>query len=146
MLATVEHYRDIATVPLMSLLASDMPFRDVLVQLMTFATDNGDRPAGCLLTAMRYSPNRLGPATLAKVESITNELLDSYEALYLRAISRGEADPSVPAKLAARYLDMQLTAALLQITLAVNPRLLRKQMGLALKSILPTEDWEKFKA
>ena len=146
MLAAVEHYRELATVPLMSLLASEMPFPKVLTKLMTFATDIGDRPAGCLLTAMRYAPGRLGPATLARVDSITNDLLSAYEACYLQAISRGEADPNVPPKLAARYVDIQLVSALLQMPLAGDAMLLRKQMHLALRSLLLTADWDKFKA
>jgi len=146
MLAAVEHYRDLATVPLMSLLASDTPFLEVLTQFMTFATDIGDRPAGCLLTAMRYAPGRLGPDTLARVDSITKDLLSSYETWYLRAISHGEADPNIPPNLAARYIDMQLVAVLLQMPLGVDPKLLRKQMQLALRSLLPTADWYKFKS
>ena len=144
MLAVVENYRDLATVPLKALLATDVPFLDVLVQLIFFSTDIGDRPAGCLLTAMRFAPGRLGPACLAKVNSITSDLLSSYEAWYRRAVSRGEADPNISANLAARFVDTTLVSTLLQMPLGVEPNLLRQQMQLALRTLMPTADWEKF--
>ena len=144
MLAAIEHYRNLATIPLMSLLASDAPFLEVLRQLMTFTTEISDRSAGCLLTAMRYAPGRLGPATLTRVKMIEKDLLDAYEAWYQRAISRGEADPNIPPKLAACYVDMQMGAVLLQMPIASSPPRLLQQMQLALRSLVPTSHWETF--
>ena len=146
MLAALEHYIELATIPLMSVLASDIPFTEALKLLMTFATDIGDRPAGCLLTAMRFAPGRLGPATLARVNLITQDLLNSYEAWYVRVTSQGQADAHVPPKLAARYVDQQLVSVLLQMPLGADPQFLRKQMQLALRSLLPIADWEKLNA
>ncbi|NDE17189.1 TetR/AcrR family transcriptional regulator [bacterium] len=144
MLAAIEHYRNLATVPLMSLLASEAPFLEVLDQLIAFTTDIGDRSAGCLLTAMRYAPERLGPATLARVKIIEKDLLDAYESCYQRAVSRGEADPNIPPKLAACYIDMQMGAVLLQMPIVANPARLRQQMRLALRSLVRASHWETF--
>jgi TetR/AcrR family transcriptional regulator, copper-responsive repressor len=134
--AALVHYRTITTVPTLGLLASERPFAQVLEDLLDGLTQAGDMPAGCLLTMMRAAPGRLGPATRARVQAVTEELRQAYQAWFTRGRSRGEVDPTVSPTLAAHLIDTQISTVLLQMGLGQDPGLVRAQAQLALKSLL----------
>lgn len=136
--AAVEHYRAIVTGPLLELLASDLPFAEVLERLLHFMTEPSGNPAGCLLAEFRSAPGRLGPVTTARVDTITGELRQAYERWFRRAQARGEVEMGISPDLATHFIDTQFTTVLLQMALGAEPRLVRAQSELAFTALTRT--------
>lgn len=136
MAAALDQYRQEMALPVLALLAADRPFAEVLAEVVHAYTSDRGVPAGCLFTKMRSSPSRLGPVTTAWVAALRNELHEAYAAWYERARSRDEVNPTVPAELAAHYLDTQLTTMLVQMAAGQAPDLVRAQAHLAFASLL----------
>ncbi|MEM7052628.1 MAG: TetR/AcrR family transcriptional regulator [Acidobacteriota bacterium] len=136
--AALLEYRQRFVLPLLAVVAADLPFEQTLDQLVLVTTVDRDTPAGCLFTAMRLSQARLGPATAARVSTIVEERRAAFEDGYRRALARGEADPDRSPEFAARYLDTQLTTILVQMASGEEPDLVRPQARLALRALLPT--------
>jgi len=136
--AVLDHYREVAVGPLLSIISADRPFAEVLGDLVSWMTRDHGTPAGCLFVKMRSSPSRLGPATSARVEAIKDELREAYEAWYRRALDRNEVNAKVPPDFAAYYLDTQLTTVLALVAAGEPPGLIRAQARLAFESLLPT--------
>jgi hypothetical protein len=88
-------------------------------------------PTGCLLSSMRVSPSRLGPATRARVETLRDESRADYAAWVERAQGRGEIAPEVSVEVAAAFIDTQFTTLLVQMAAGEDPELLRAQARLA---------------
>lgn len=136
MAAALDQYRQAMALPVLALLATDRPFAEVLGEIIhAFTTDRGT-PAGCLFTKMRSSPSRLGPVATARVAALRNELHEAYASWYERARSRDEVNATVPAELAAHYLDTQLTTVLIQMADGQAPDLVRAQAHLAFAGLL----------
>ncbi len=136
--AALEHYHATVIGPLLELLASDLPFAEVLGRLLRFTTEPSERPAGCLLAELRSAPGRLGPVTTARVDAVTAELRQAYEEWFRRAQARGEVDAAIAPDLATHFIDTQLNTILLQMALGAEPRLVRAQAELAFSALTPT--------
>ncbi|EDM81834.1 transcriptional regulator, TetR family protein [Plesiocystis pacifica SIR-1] len=136
MLAALEHYRGLAVVPLLAIIASDEPFAVVLERAVAVMTSDHGTPPGCLFTKMRLSKGRLGPQTLGRLEGIEAERIAAFEAWYRRALERGEADASVAPELAAAYLDKQFTMALVSMALGESVEQIRAQGRLAMRALV----------
>lgn len=136
MVAVLDQYRQETALPILALLATDRPFAEVLAEVVHAYTSDRVTPAGCLFTKMRSSPARLGPMTRARVAVLRDELHEAYAAWYERAQSRNEVNATVPAELAAHYLDTQLTTMLVQMAAGQAPDLVRAQAQLAFASLL----------
>ncbi len=136
--AAIEHYRATVIGPLLELLASDVPFAELLERLLLFMTEPSDRPAGCLLADFRSAPGRLGPGTAARVDAVTAELRQAYEYWFRQAQARGEVDTAISPELATHFIDTQFTTVLLQIALGAEPRLVRAQAELAFSALTRT--------
>jgi TetR/AcrR family transcriptional regulator, copper-responsive repressor len=136
MAAALEQYRQAMALPVLALLATDRPFAEVLGEIIHAYTADRGTPAGCLFTKMRSSPSRLGPVTTARVAALRDELREAYAAWYERARSRDEVNVTVPAELAAHYLDTQLTTMLVQMAAGQAPDLVRAQAQLAFAGLL----------
>lgn len=136
--AVVEHYRATVVGPLIELLRSDRPFREVLRHLMHFMTEPAGRPPGCLLAECRSAPGQLGPVTAASVDAVTDELRDAYEQWFRQAQDRGEADSAISPDLATHFIDTQFTAVLMQMALGAEPHLVRAQAELAFTALTRT--------
>ena len=136
--AAIEHYRATVIGPLLELLASDLPFAEVLERLLLFMTEPSGQPAGCLLADLRSAPGRLGPGTAARVDAVTEELRQAYEHWFHRAQALGEVDAVISPDLATHFIDTQLTTVLVQMALGAEPRLIRAQAELAFSALTRT--------
>lgn len=130
--AALERYAATVLAPTLEQTRLDRPFREILEALVGFMTDP-DRPVptGCLLSSMRVSPSRLGPATRARVELLRDGARADYAAWVQRAKERGEVAPDVSVEVAAAFIDTQFTSLLVQMAAGEDPELLRAQARLA---------------
>lgn len=130
--AALERYATTVLAPTLEQTRLDRPFREVLDTLIGFMTDP-DRPVptGCLLSSMRVSPSRLGPATRARVDALRDGARTTYAAWVQRARNRGEIAAEVPTSVAAAFIDTQFTSLLVQMAAGEDPELLRAQARLA---------------
>lgn len=134
--AALEHYRQLAIVPLLSFMTTEQPFGSMLDLIIDGMTAERDVPAGCLFTQMRLETHRLGPQTAARIRTIEEERLAAFEVWYGRAVESGGADPNLSPAFAARYLDTQLGAVLLQMGAGAPPGQVRAEAKLALSVLL----------
>lgn len=135
MLAALEHYRGLAVVPLLAIIASEGPFAAVLERAVAVMTSDHGTPPGCLFTKMRLSKGRLGPQTLGRLEGIEAERIAAFEAWYRRALERGEAERIAP-ELAAAYLDKQFTMVLVSMALGESVEQIRAEAQLAMRALV----------
>ena len=63
--------------------------------------------------------------------------LATFEAWYRGAVDRGEANPTLPADQAARYLDTWFSTILMQMTLGQPVRRIREYADLAARILMP---------
>ncbi|MFT5681118.1 MAG: AcrR family transcriptional regulator [Myxococcota bacterium] len=131
--AALVHYRERVVTPVLEALAIELPFAELVEQLVVGMTSDRGTPAGCLFTKMRLARSRLGPATEARVRSMEEHRWEVFEAWYRQALGRGEADASISPELAARYIDTQLATILMQLGAGEPPELVREQARLALR-------------
>ncbi|MEL6344408.1 MAG: TetR/AcrR family transcriptional regulator [Myxococcota bacterium] len=136
MTAALDHYRELAIVPLLGLLAADEPFAQLLDASLEWLTSDHGAPAGCLFTRMRLSSARLGPSTKARVREIEQERRAAFTASYQRGLERGEVDQTLSASFAAYFIDTQLTAALVQRAAGDPPDMVKAQTRLAFRTLL----------
>lgn len=129
--AALDAYRARVVVPLLHLMAADLPYAATLDAVVAGATDDQSRPAGCVFTRMRLARARLGPRTAARVEAIEQERRTAFERRHRRALAAGQADPDIDPTLAAGYLDSQLTSLLVHMAAGEPPATLRDQGRLA---------------
>ena len=135
--AALDHYRDLAIVPLLGVLAADEPFEQILNKSLDWLISDHGTPAGCLFTRMRLSTSRLGPSTAARVRAIEQERRDAFAASYRRALARGEVDRSITPDFAAYFIDTQLNGALVRRSVGDAPDLVKAQTRLAFRALLP---------
>ena len=133
--AALDHYREQVIVPILALLASPERFSAVLSQLLHFATEPADRPAGCLVAELRSTGKEVGPETNALVDAIANELRQAYAEWVGRAQAYGDVNPALPIDLLTHFIDTQLTTVMLQIARGHDPALTRAQAALAFSAL-----------
>ena len=138
--AVLAQYREQVVQPMLKALEADAPFARVLDAAIVALTSDRGTPAGCLFTKMRLAGERLGPATAELVRDLEAEHRRAYEAWFRRAVAAGEANADLSPKLAARYLDTQLAAVLVQMGLGVSSRRIRAQARLAVRPLLAPGD------
>lgn len=133
---TLVCYSDSVLGQALELIGSDRPFREVFDGLVGFMTDpNRGTPQGCLLVKMHLSRSRLGPQTRARMDALRQRSLEAYANWFDRAKTRGEVRSSVPASVAAAFLDTQFTTLLMQMSLGEDPDSLRAQCRLVLSGL-----------
>ena len=140
MTAALAYYGTRVVEPMLKMLATERPFREVLRELVDWITTEHDTPAGCLLARMRATPVRLGESTTAAVEALRDQSRAAYEAWYASALARGEVNPAIEPEMAAYFLDTQLTTILSQMAADEPPTRVRAQADLAFRSLLPPSD------
>ncbi|MDJ0837743.1 MAG: TetR family transcriptional regulator [Acidobacteriota bacterium] len=136
--AALECYGEVVIAPRAANLAGDRSFEESVESIIEFLTSPRDTPPGCLLVKMRGAPECLGPLARARVDMMVRGLQEAYEALFVRAQSRGEARGDVSPGLAGRYIDTQVTTALRQIASGEEPDEVRAQAKLAFDALLPS--------
>ena len=130
--AALEHYNERVVAPVVAALTMDLPFPDLAEQLILGMSADSGAPAGCLFTEMRLARSRLGPVTQARVHAMELNRLKAFEVWYQQALMRHEVDPSIPADLAAAYIDTQLATILTQMAAGEEPERVRSLARMAL--------------
>ena len=129
-------YRTVVIEPMLELRNLALPFNEVLEYAIVQLTSDRNQPAGCLFTQMRLAKPYLGPFTLKCLEKIEKERVDAFEEWYSKALKEGEVNAKVSPQLAARYIDTQFTALLLQMGSNAHPDIVREQTRLAFTVLL----------
>lgn len=135
--AALEHYREQAVLPLMSLFLAGLPFAEAIDRALEVMTEPGERPAGCMFTRMRLDRARLGPETRPRLERIEAERLEALEVCIERAQGVGEVRPNVTPAFGAAYLDAQLTLVLTRMAVGEHGEVVRDHARLALGALQP---------
>ncbi|CAM2066666.1 TetR/AcrR family transcriptional regulator [Sulfidibacter corallicola] len=135
--AALECYGKVVIAPMIAGLDSERSFAETLESMIDTLTAPRDAPQGCLLVKMRGSPESLGTLAKARVDAMVHSLQEAYEALFLRARSLGEARNDVTPRLAARYLDTQVTTVLRQLGSGEEPDQVKAEARLSFAALLP---------
>ena len=114
--AVINRYRDQVVLPLIDLLASDLPFDDVLRAILTAATTKRDGPMGCLIAEARLGRHLLGPLAAERLDAVSME----------------ELEPAF----AASYLDAQFRMLLIRFHRGEDPETVARHTWLALQVLL----------
>lgn len=135
--AALSRYFDTVLEPAIAETREERPFRDVLAELVRFATDP-DRglPLGCMLGKTLMTAPPLGPLALARVESIHQTMLAAWRGWVEQAKQRGELDADLPVDVAASFVDAQMNNLQLQMATGEDPELLRGQARLAFVGLI----------
>ena len=136
MLAVLEHYIETVFSSMVELIESDRPFAGVLHDLVHAVTGQRDTPAGCMVVKMGATSSELGPLTAARLKQFRQEYLLVYEGWVKRAQGRKEINLEIPVKLAASYLDSQLSMILTQMATGEEPSLVRAKAELAFRPLI----------
>ncbi|KAA3608624.1 MAG: TetR/AcrR family transcriptional regulator [Planctomycetota bacterium] len=135
--AVLEHYCETVLGPAASHLSPERSFRDNVEGLISFMTAPRESPLGCLHVKMRSACKRLGPRSEARVDAVVQELRATYAAMVRGAQARGEVRADVSPRLAAEYIDAQVTAALHQVAAGEDLEDVRDRARLAFSALLP---------
>lgn len=128
-------YRALIITPLLEALESSLPFSELMEQLTIAMTSDQGAHAGCLFTQMRLARTHLGPLTRARLILIEQERRDALESYYQRACLRLEVNASITPELAARYIDTQWSALLVQMRMGEPPTRVQAQTRIALHAL-----------
>ncbi len=134
--AVINRYRDQVVLPLIDLLASDLPFDDVLRAILTAATTKRDGPMGCLIAEARLGRHLLGPLAAERLDAVSMEVLSAYEARCRRAVADGQANGELEPAFAASYLDAQFRMLLIRFHRGEDPETVARHTWLALQVLL----------
>lgn len=135
--ASLERYRALVVVPLLSLMTQPLPFQELLHDIVQAMTSPGERPPGCLFSTLRVEQETLGPKTKAVVQQIEAERIAAMTAWLKRAQQNQELRGDIPDHLGARFLDSQFTLILLMMGSGHPPDNIRAQAMLALTALVP---------
>ena len=129
MKAVILKYHQEVLSPVQQMLSRVTPFREMLDDLVLFATsvnDNQGAPKGCLLIKMREAQMHLGEATRAQIDLIQEQALAAYKKWVERSKVNGEFDAEMSAGFAATYIDAQLSNASSQLARGEDPQMVKK--------------------
>lgn len=96
---------------------AEMTFTQTIAALISAVLQDRSEvglPAGCLYVAMCNSSTTLGIQTADTVDETREYLLGKYEGLIERAKTNGEFKADVPTRVAALYINEQISNAMLQ--------------------------------
>ncbi len=113
--AVLDRYHDSVLTPMYEVLATDMPFDDVVQAFISFiAQDRASVgiPPGCLQVFARAVHADLGPLAAARVDALREKTLSKYADLIDRAKNSGNFDPNIPTDVAALFFDAQNGSAM----------------------------------
>jgi AcrR family transcriptional regulator len=132
--AALARYFDQTFVPLIDMLASDLPFQEklsVLVKAMSSKPNESGSPTWCLLADMRNCTDVLGDATREQLEQFRRQTLQGYERMVAMAKANHEIGDQIPTRSAARYIEAQLINASFQQARGENASVVRDVLRLA---------------
>lgn len=129
MKAVLIRYQKQVLEPVQQMLNNEAPFREVLDNLVTFATSvscNQESPNGCLFIKMRESRIHLGDETRAHLDFLEEQGLVAFRKWVERAKIRGELSVNMSSEFVATYIDAQLSNASSQLARGVAPETVKK--------------------
>lgn len=129
MKAVILRYQKQVLNPVLQMLNTEMPFRETLDRLVSFAVSFNDRqeaPKGCLLIKMREARMHLGDATRAQIDFVQEQALAAYKKWVERSKAKGEFSVGMSSEFAAIYIDAQLSNASSQLARGVAPETVKK--------------------
>ncbi|WP_339542026.1 TetR/AcrR family transcriptional regulator [Pseudomonas sp. JAI120] len=134
MKAVILKYQEQVLDSVLQMLNTEMPFREALDNLVSFATsvsDSQEVPKGCLLIKMRESRMHLGEATRAQIDFIQEQALAAYREWVERSKAKGEFSADISSEFASAYIDAQLSNAASQISRGEDPQIVKKMLLVA---------------
>lgn len=134
MKAVILKYQEQVLDSVLQMLNTEMPFREALDNLVSFATsvsDSQEVPKGCLLIKMRESRMHLGEATRAQIDFIQEQALAAYRKWVERSKAKGEFSAEISSEFASAYIDAQLSNAASQISRGEDPQIVKKMLLVA---------------
>lgn len=129
MKAVLIRYQEQVLDPVQKMLNSAMPFREVLDNLVSFASSascNHESPNGCLFIKMRESRIHLGEETRAQLDFLEEQGLIAFRKWVERSKVKGELSINMSPEFAATYIDSQLSNASSQLARGVHPETVKK--------------------
>ncbi|MCT7357839.1 TetR/AcrR family transcriptional regulator [Thalassolituus pacificus] len=134
MKAVILRYQEQVLNPVQQMLNSEMPFREALDNLVSFATSancHHESPMGCLFIKMRESRMHLGEATRAQVDFLEEQALAAFRKWVERSKIKGEFSADMSPEFAATYIDAQLSNASSLISRGENPKIVKMMLLVA---------------
>ncbi|QRV24424.1 TetR/AcrR family transcriptional regulator [Marinomonas foliarum] len=135
MKAVLIRYQEQVLGPVQQMLNSDVPFREALDNLISFAASvscHDESPNGCLFIKMRESRTHLGEATRAQVDFLEEQGLVTFQKWVERSKAKGEFSAEMSSEFAATYIDAQLSNASSQVARGEDPQMVQKILVAAL--------------
>ncbi|MBB1344317.1 TetR/AcrR family transcriptional regulator [Pseudoalteromonas sp. SR45-6] len=129
MKAVLIRYQEQVLEPVQQMLNSDVPFREALDNLISFATSvncHDESPNGCLFIKMRESRVHLGKETQAQIDFLEKQGLVFFKKWVERSKTKGEFSVDMSSEFAATYIDAQLSNASTQLARGVAPETVKK--------------------
>ncbi len=129
MKAVLIRYQEQVLEPVQQMLNSDVPFKEALDHLISFATSvncHDESPNGCLFIKMRESRVHLGKETQAQIDFLEKQGLVFFRKWVERSKTKGEFSVNMSSEFAATYIDAQLSNASTQLARGVAPETVKK--------------------
>ncbi|MFU2511784.1 MAG: TetR/AcrR family transcriptional regulator [Pseudoalteromonas prydzensis] len=129
MKAVLIRYQEQVLEPVQQMLNSDVPFKEALDNLISFATSvncHDESPNGCLFIKMRESRVHLGKETQAQIDFLEKQGLVFFKKWVERSKTKGEFSVDMSSEFAATYIDAQLSNASTQLARGVAPETVKK--------------------
>ena len=129
MKAVLIRYQEQVLEPVQQMLNSDVPFKEALDNLISFATSvncHDESPNGCLFIKMRESRVHLGKETQAQIDFLEKQGLVFFKKWVERSKTKGEFSVNMSSEFAATYIDAQLSNASTQLARGVAPETVKK--------------------
>ncbi|MBB1303043.1 TetR/AcrR family transcriptional regulator [Pseudoalteromonas sp. SR44-8] len=129
MKAVLIRYQEQVLEPVQQMLNSDVPFKEALDNLISFATSvscHNESPNGCLFIKMRESRVHLGKETQAQIDFLEKQGLVFFRKWVERSKTKGEFSVNMSSEFAATYIDAQLSNASTQLARGVAPETVKK--------------------
>ncbi len=135
----LNHYKEEILNPIFNLLEGTKTAQQRVHDLIDRVTQPQLQNLGCLFVKMQLSSNNLDEETVSLIQEINQQLNGVYLKLIKEGQSQGFIHSEMREEFAATYIDTQLTTMLLQMSLGMDPFLVRKQGKLAV-SVLFTDE------
>ncbi|MBB1334559.1 MULTISPECIES: TetR/AcrR family transcriptional regulator [unclassified Pseudoalteromonas] len=129
MKAVLIRYQEQVLEPVQQMLNSDVPFKEALDNLISFATSvncHDESPNGCFFIKMRESRVHLGKETQAQIDFLEKQGLLFFKKWVERSKTKGEFSVDMSSEFAATYIDAQLSNASTQLARGVAPETVKK--------------------
>ena len=132
MRAALDRYAETVLPQIFAILTGEVPLRDTLDALITYASRDPTMETGCLFTKMRAGKHRLGPLTRERIEEIDAAAVAAYRSVLEARREAGDRTGDLPIDVTARYISEQIGLALTQRAAGENPEQVRATLSMAL--------------